>query len=214
MWANYHDVSPLLTPFPHRKSDPIVLGSNIATTIREAPETQMELTRDGMDVGEEWYHQLVMELLKCHRVLRKEERQDCVMFWNPEYIHYDTCFTPIEDTDKQIQFYETHASIGIVTPKWLATHLGMSVDTLREFVERNTDHDSLADTLADGRKTMARTAYTALEWTEYSLPEVATGFGISKTKLQHWVQTWVDECSWKPPQNPSDKDWLKAAQNH
>lgn len=214
LWADHHDVFPLLTPFPHRNSDPIGLGLNIAERVSEIPETQMELTRDGMNVGGDYFDQLVMKLAKCHRVLRKRDGQDNLKFWNPEYKHYDVCFDPIEDRDNQIQFYETHASIGIVTPEWIAKHLGMSVEELQKFVEKNTDHSYPEEKLSKGRKTMARTAYTTLKWDDYTKSEIATGLGVRKNRLEKWIKNWVTQSTWKPPEKTSGKQWLKSNQNH
>lgn len=213
LWSDYHDVFPLLLPFPHRGSDPIEAGLMIAEEIDEAPNTQMEFRRDRIGVTGEYYDQTVMKLLRCHKALRKDSHGDYLNFWNPEYMHYETCFDTIEQQEERLQFYQENASIGIVTPEWIAKHINMTVGELRDFVAQHTDHSKPADKLREGRKTMARTARTTNVWTEYSYSDIGTAYGVSEDRLQQWLDQWVDSTSWKPPRQPSDKSWLKSAQN-
>jgi len=201
-WTSHYGLKKWFIP-TGRHTDPIRIGKSITRSIKSFPETAETFKISDFDLEEEsrW---VAKALLFAHNVTEYSSRNRCVRYKNPNYIHYDKRIEPIKNTEKRLSFYNKYIAYGTISPKWIATHCGITTEQLRNVV-----NDQINKTPQQHRREnqieLGRTAKTLSQW-GYRKSDLADALGIPRTTLISHINKVKD--SWIPPAPPTEKEWF------
>lgn len=205
-WADHHDIIHPLLPLSHRCCDPIDVGVTVADKLESFPKTQKGFQLKQLGIGNVTAEMTAI-LLRRHRCPPNGKSGKRKRYRNPSYCHYDEWFDPIQDRDDRREFYTDYIAAG-VEPEWIASHLGFTVDELRQFVRDHTDHPPLAEHLHTHRARIAKSAYTTVVWSSWTMSDVSRALHASPSCLREWIQEHVRNTAWKPPCRPMQASWF------
>lgn len=204
-WAAHHDVCDWMLPFNSRSFDPIAVGKRIAEGVSGLVETAETFTRREFDVADEPV-MVVDPFLYAHGVTVFDTGGNRTQYRNPDYLHYDTRTTPLEDTDERLSFYNRYASIGTVDIAWFARHFDMSASECEAFLSQHTDTPP-QQRLAASQLRLGKTAFTAVAWGVAEQSDIATALGLSDATLERYIERAAD-AEWQPPYRPDEESWF------
>lgn len=209
IWADYHDVFGWLLPLEHEKYRPVEVGQKIHTNIDRFRETAGEFRLSAINVENE-LSQLVNRILRMHKVMRKPGSSDPKRYYNPNWVHFDECVDPITETSRRKTFFTNFSEVGTIDLEWIGEQCNMQTAELIDFIRSNTECDSPRNRIKTNKRKVTRSLYTGLVWTdEWNIEHMANTINTDKETVKTWMQRWVSQSDWNPPERPTKYEWFK-----
>ena len=203
-WGDYHDVYEWLLPTKNRKQNPLRVVETIHDHLKTTWDTQETVTKKQIGIQKKG-QSVTHRLMRMFRLTEFDVETRPFRYRVPDYQHYEARTVPV-DADDRAEWWDKWRHIPTIDTEWVAHHWGINQNNTRKWLARS-DYPRIGKQWARNRRRFARTMHTARVWTGDGVASLIEPMPVRKTNVYDWIQQYVTDSEWKPPQRPKDLPW-------
>jgi len=204
-WCDRHGLIHDLTPFSYRSVDPWEIVEATGDFIDELPTTAATFPQGAVieeasaRVG--GWRQMLRTALLLHGAWPSHRGTDKLRWVNPTYIHQHALGPG--RIDDRVEHVRECARLGTVSTNELSARFGITLNGLRNWLNRDCRPFMWSDLRQRGRESIARTLYTVSEWTDRSYMDCARLLPVNDGTASRWMYEYALEEGFEAPDDPS-----------